>query len=713
MKDKIFGVLQRVGRSFMLPIALLPVAGLLLGVGSSFTNQTMLETYGLTGLIHEGTVIYTVLDIMNQCGSAIFNNLALLFAMGVAIGMAKKEKEVAALSGAIAYLVMNTAISAMINARGGVEAMAPNSTTSMLGITTLQMGVFGGIIVGLGVAALHNRFYKIQLPQVLSFFGGTRFVPIISTAVFLVVGIALFYVWPVVQNAITLLGNLVIRSGYLGTWIYGVTERALIPFGLHHVFYMPFWQTAVGGTAVVDGVTVQGAQNIFFAELASKNTTVFSVEATRFMAGKFPLMIFGLPGAALSMYRTAKPEKRKTVGGLLISAALTSMLTGITEPLEFTFLFVAPAMYVVHCIYAGLSYMLMHILNVGVGMTFSGGLIDLTLFGIMQGNAKTNWIWIVIVGIGYFLLYYFTFYFMITKMNLKTPGREEDDEENKLYTRSDFKAKTGVGPDGSAPAVSDPVSACILEGLGGKANISDVDCCATRLRVTVLDADKVSDATLKASGASGVVHKGNGIQVIYGPQVAVIKSNLVDFMETPEAAAIGPASAKAAAPAPAPARESAPTANAKDAVLVSPMNGVVVPMNEVKDEAFAACVLGDGVAVEPEEGKLCAPADGVIDNVFDSKHAIGMTTTEGVELLLHVGIDTVKLAGQHFTVGVSAGQKVKQGDLLLTFEMDAIKAAGYLCTTPMIVCNTDDYQSIQPLATGPVKAGQKLLEIKA
>ncbi|MCI7191892.1 glucose PTS transporter subunit IIA [bacterium] len=713
MKDKIFGVLQRVGRSFMLPIALLPVAGLLLGVGSSFTNQTMLETYGLTGLIHEGTVIYTVLDIMNQCGSAIFNNLALLFAMGVAIGMAKKEKEVAALSGAIAYLVMNTAISAMINARGGVEAMAPNSTTSMLGITTLQMGVFGGIIVGLGVAALHNRFYKIQLPQVLSFFGGTRFVPIISTAVFLVVGIALFYVWPVVQNAITLLGNLVIRSGYLGTWIYGVTERALIPFGLHHVFYMPFWQTAVGGTAVVDGVTVQGAQNIFFAELASKNTTVFSVEATRFMAGKFPLMIFGLPGAALAMYRTAKPEKRKTVGGLLISAALTSMLTGITEPLEFTFLFVAPAMYVVHCIYAGLSYMLMHILNVGVGMTFSGGLIDLTLFGIMQGNAKTNWIWIVIVGIGYFLLYYFTFYFMITKMNLKTPGREEDDEETKLYTRSDFKAKTGVGPDGSAPAVSDPVSACILEGLGGKANISDVDCCATRLRVTVLDADKVSDATLKASGASGVVHKGNGIQVIYGPQVAVIKSNLVDFMETPEAAAIGPASAKAAAPVPAPARESAPTANAKDAVLVSPMNGVVVPMNEVKDEAFAACVLGDGVAVEPEEGKLFAPADGVIDNVFDSKHAIGMTTTEGVELLLHVGIDTVKLAGQHFTVGVSAGQKVKQGDLLLTFEMDAIKAAGYLCTTPMIVCNTDDYQSIQPLATGPVKAGQKLLEIKA
>ena len=711
MKDKIFGVLQRVGRSFMLPIALLPVAGLLLGIGSSFTNPTMLQAYGLDSIIYQGSAIYTVLDIMNQCGSAIFGNLALLFAMGVAIGMAKKEKEVAALSGAIAYLVMNTAISAMITAQGGVEAMPVNTTTSMLGITTLQMGVFGGIIVGLGVAALHNRFYKIQLPQVLSFFGGTRFVPIVSTAVFLVVGIAMFYIWPVVQNAITLLGDLVIRSGYVGTWIYGVTERALIPFGLHHVFYIPFWQTSVGGSAVVDGVTVQGAQNIFFAELASKSTEVFSVEATRFMSGKFPLMIFGLPGAALAMYRTAKPEKRKVVGGLLISAALTSMLTGITEPLEFTFLFVAPAMYVVHCIYAGLAYMLMHILNVGVGMTFSGGLIDLTLFGIMQGNAKTHWLWVVVVGIAYFFLYYFTFYFMITKGNLKTPGREDDDEETKLFTRSDFKAKTGVGPDGSGVAASDPVSAQILQGLGGKANISDVDCCATRLRVTVIDPAKVSDAVLKGSGASGVVHKGNGIQVIYGPQVAVIKSNLVDFMETPAAAAIGPATE---APAPAPAAAPAAPAGDKkqDAVLGAPMAGTIVPMAEVKDEAFASCALGEGVAVEPAEGKLFAPADGSIDNVFDTKHAIGMTTDSGVELLLHVGIDTVKLGGQHFTAHVANDQKVKKGDLLLSFDMEAIKAAGYLCTTPMIVCNTDEYQSVTPIATGKVKPGQAVLEVK-
>ncbi len=710
MKDKIFGVLQRVGRSFMLPIALLPVAGLLLGIGSSFTNQTMLEAYNLTGIIYPGSILYTILDIMNQCGSAVFNNLALLFAMGVAIGMAKKEKEVAALSGAIAYLVMNTAISAMINAAGGVEAMAENSTTTMLGITTLQMGVFGGILVGLGVAALHNRFYKTQLPQVLSFFGGTRFVPIVCTAVYLVIGIAMFYIWPVVQGWIAMLGNLVINSGYIGTWIYGIIERALIPFGLHHVFYMPFWQTALGGSAVIDGAVVQGAQNIFFAELASKSTEVFSVSATRFMSGKFPFMIFGLVGAALAMYRCARPEKKKVVGGLLISAAMTSMLTGITEPLEFTFLFVAPAMYVVHCVLAGLSYMLMHIFGVGVGMTFSGGLIDLTLFGILQGNAKTNWIWVVIVGIVYFFLYYAVFSFMIRKMNLKTPGREDDDEENKLYTRSDFKAKTGVGPDGSLPVASDcsdSVSALILQGLGGKSNLSDVDCCATRLRITVIDENKVNDQVLKRSGASGVIHKGNGIQVVYGPQVAVIKSNLVDFMESSESDSLEVISV--AVPA---TDTSAVKKTLEDVVVGAHMNGIAMKMSAVADEAFASGALGEGVAIEPSEGKLYAPVDATIEAVFDSKHAISLTTEKGAEILLHIGIDTIKLGGKHFTPHVEEGQKVRKGDLLISFDMEAIKAAGYPLTTPMAVCNSEDYASVKALVTGPVKVGEDILKIQ-
>ena len=704
MKDKIFGVLQRVGRSFMLPIALLPVAGLLLGIGSSFTNETMLAAYGLNSVIHPGTLIYTILDVMSQTGSAVFNNLALLFAMGVAIGMARKEKEVAALSGAVAYIIMNTAIQAMINAAGGVDAMPANSTTTMLGITTLQMGVFGGIVVGLGVAALHNKFYKIELPQVLAFFGGTRFVPIISSIVYLVVGIAMFYIWPVVQSGIAALGALVLASGYAGTFIYGLLERALIPFGLHHVFYMPFWQTAVGGTAIIDGVTVTGAQNIFFAELASKSTTVFSVSATRFMAGKFPFMMFGLPGAALAMYHCAKPEKKKAAGGLLLSAALTAFLTGITEPLEFTFIFVALPMYAVHCVLAGLSFMLMHILNVGVGMTFSGGLIDLVLFGAMQGNAKTHWIWVVVVGAVYFVLYYLIFRFMISKFDYKTPGRD-DAEEVKLYTRADVNARSAASGS-TAPAGDDPVSALIVEGLGGAANLSDVDCCATRLRCTVKDAALVRQDVLKASGASGVICKGNGVQVVYGPKVAVIKAKLEDYLEN---APKTPAAAAAPAPAAAPA---APAAAAKDTVLAACLTGTVVPLAEVKDEAFASGALGDGIAIEPAVGELVAPADGEISSTFDTHHAVGMTTVDGAELLMHIGIDTVKLGGKHFTYLVNEGDKVRKGQPLIRFDIEAIKAEGYPVTTPLIVCNTDEYAAVTPKASGTVKQGDALLELK-
>ena len=698
MKDKIFGVLQRVGRSFMLPIALLPVAGLLLGIGSSFTNETMLAAYGLNSVIHPGTLIYTILDVMSQTGSAVFNNLALLFAMGVAIGMARKEKEVAALSGAVAYIIMNTAIQAMINAAGGVEAMPANSTTTMLGITTLQMGVFGGIVVGLGVAALHNKFYKIELPQVLAFFGGTRFVPIVSSIVYLVVGIAMFYIWPVVQSGIAALGALVLASGYAGTFIYGLLERALIPFGLHHVFYMPFWQTAVGGTAIIDGVTVTGAQNIFFAELASKSTTVFSVSATRFMAGKFPFMMFGLPGAALAMYQCAKPEKKKAAGGLLLSAALTAFLTGITEPLEFTFIFVALPMYAVHCVLAGLSFMLMHILNVGVGMTFSGGLIDLVLFGVMQGNAKTHWVWVVVVGAVYFILYYIIFRFMISKFDYKTPGRD-DAEEVKLYTRADVNARSAASGS-TAPAGDDPVSALIVEGLGGTANLSDVDCCATRLRCTVKDAALVRQDVLKTSGASGVICKGNGVQVVYGPKVAVIKAKLEDYLEN---APKTPAATAAPAPA-APA--------AKDTVLSACLNGTVVPLADVKDEAFASGALGDGIAIEPTDGELVAPADGEISSTFETHHAVGMTTADGAELLMHIGIDTVKLGGKHFTCLVNEGDKVKKGQPLIRFELEAIKAEGYPVTTPLIVCNTDDYAAVAAKASGTVKQGDALLELK-
>lgn len=528
MKDKIFGVLQRVGRSFMLPIAILPVAALLLGLGQSFTNETMLKTYGLLGIMGPGTILYAIFRVMSDAGNIVFANLPIIFAMGVAIGMAKREKEVAALAAAIAFFIMHASISAMIVISGGTGQMLSGATASVCGITSLQMGVFGGILVGLGAAALHNRFYKIELPQVLSFFGGTRFVPIISALVYTGVGILMFFVWPVIQTGIYAVGDLVLRSGYAGTWVYGFMERLLIPFGLHHVFYLPFWQTGLGGTMEVGDRIVEGAQNIFFAQLADPTVEHFAVSATRFMSGKFPLMIFGLPGAALAMYMAAKPEKKKTAAGLLLSAALTSMLTGITEPLEFTFLFVAPVLYGVHCVFAGLAYMLMHVFHVGVGMTFSGGFIDLFLFGILQGNAKTNWIWIVIVGAVYFIVYYFLFRFMIEKMDLKTPGRE-DSEEVKLYRRSDVDAKNKGGAAGNA-AVEDELSQAICRGLGGRKNISDVDCCATRLRCTVFKAELVNDACLKATGASGVIHKGNGVQIIYGPRVTVIKSDLEDYL---------------------------------------------------------------------------------------------------------------------------------------------------------------------------------------
>lgn len=696
MKDKIFGVLQRVGRSFMLPIAILPVAGLLLGIGSSFSNPTTLETYRLDGIIHEGTLLYTILEIMNQTGSAIFNNLALLFAIGVAIGMAKREKEVAALSGTVAYLIMNTTISALISAKGGIEAMPENSTTEVLGITTLQMGVFGGIIVGLGVAALHNRFYKIQLPQVLSFFGGTRFVPIISSLVYLGVGVLMFFIWPAVQSAIAALGTLVLNSGYAGTWIYGIIERALIPFGLHHVFYMPFWQTAVGGTAVIDGAVVQGAQNIFFAELASKSTAVFSVSATRFMAGKFPFMIFGLPGAALAMYRAARPEKKKAVGGLLLSAALTSMVTGITEPLEFTFLFAAPLMYAVHCVLAGLSYMLMHILGVGVGMTFSGGLIDMTLFGILQGNEKTNWIWIVAVGLFYAVIYYFVFSFMIRKFDLKTPGREAGDVEVKLYTRKDMNTEKNT-----AVTSGSKTSMLIVQGLGGRDNISDVDCCATRLRITVADFSKVNKSLLRESGASGVICKGNGVQVVYGPQVSVIRSDLEDYLASPESAAPPEIHAENT-----PEGTETPSEEKRNSfILGAHLSGRIVPLSQVDDDAFSGGLLGDGAAIEPTEGKLYSPADGIVETLFDTCHAISIAADNGCQILLHIGIDTVKLNGRHFTAHVSEKQKVKKGDLLISFDIDAIRNSGYQTVTPLIICNSGDYSSISLESSGIISAG--------
>lgn len=687
MKDKIFGVLQRVGRSFMLPIAVLPVAGLLLGIGSSFTNETTIATYGLQGILGNGTVLHALLMIMSKAGNVIFDNLPIIFAVGVAIGMAKAEKEVAALSAMISFFVMHASINAVLLLAGKVLAdgtIAPDvlegTIASVCGIQTLQMGVFGGILVGLGVAALHNRFYKIELPNALSFFGGSRFVPIISTVTYVGIGILMYFIWPAVQNGIFALGGLVTGTGYFGTLIFGIIKRALIPFGLHHVFYMPFWQTAVGGTMMVDGNLIQGGQNIFFAQLASSDVTHFSADATRYFSGEFIFMIFGLPGAALAMYRCAKPEKKKAAGGLLLSAALACMFTGITEPIEFSFLFVAPMLFAVQVILAGSAYMVAHILNIAVGLTFSGGLLDLVIFGVLQGNAKTSWLRIIPAGIVYFLLYYVLFSFLIKKFDLKTPGREDDDEETKLYTKADVNARRTEAKEGEscsqAENSKDSRSAAIAMGMGGRNNITSVDCCATRLRCSIADSSLVDEKLLKSTGAVGVIVKGQGIQIIYGPQVTVIKSELEAYLaeeHEEDTAEATDGAENMGTKVTAETEASVNLAESKNIAenvhkLYSPFQGVLKPITGAPDEAFASKAMGDGYLVMPENGTVVAPEDGEVMFVFPSKHAIGLKAADGTEYLLHIGVDTVKLNGEGFTVFVSDGQKIKKGDKLMEFD---------------------------------------------
>ncbi|MBR4695156.1 MAG: PTS transporter subunit EIIC [Selenomonadaceae bacterium] len=677
MKDEIFSVLQRVGRSFMLPVAVLPIAGLLLGLGASFTNPTTIKTYGLESIFGDGTMLHALLTVMSAAGGTIFGNLPIIFAVGVAIGMAKAEKEVAALAAMIAFFVMHVSCNATLQITGkilGDGSIAPGvlegTIAQSCGILSLQMGVFGGIIVGIGVAMLHNRYYKIVLPDALSFFGGARFIPIVSTVVFLFVGIAMTFIWPIAQDIIFGLGNVVTGTGYIGTLVFGIVKRALIPFGLHHVFYLPFWQTGVGGSMMVDGQLIQGGQNIFFAQLASPNVTHFSADATRYFSGEFIFMIFGLPGAALAMYRCARPEKKKVAGGLLLSAALTSMLTGITEPIEFSFLFVAPMLFGVQVLLAGAAYMIAHMLNIAVGLTFSGGFLDLFIFGILQGNDKTSWMYIIPIGIVYFCLYYLAFTFLIKKFNFKTPGREDDDEETKLYTKADVNARKAAEADGNE------LSKTIARALGSKRNITSVDCCATRLRCSVADSSLVDQKLLKATGASGVIVKGTGVQVIYGPKVAVIKSNLEEYLVTaPEVEPSTGGAAPSAGPQDTWNLVTNPDggANHGEHKFYAPVSGTAHAITEAPDDAFAGKMMGDGFFIAPSNGTVVAPCDAEVVMVFDTKHAIGMKAADGTEFLIHFGVDTVKLGGKGFEVFVKQGQQVKKGDKLMQVDLDYVR----------------------------------------
>lgn len=703
MKKHLFSLLQRIGQSFMLPIALLPIAGIFLGIGSSLTNTNMLAAYHLKGLMGPGTAPYILFSLLNSAGSIIFDNLPILFAVGVAIGMARSEKAIAALSSIVAFFVMHSTIGSLITYTGRSHSFLTGATTEIVGITSLQMGVFGGIIVGLGVAALHNRFYKIELPKVFSFFGGTHFIPIISAITYVGIGILMFYIWPPIQILINDAGKLVLMSGYGGTFVYGLLERALIPFGLHHVFYMPFWQTAVGGRELVNGQLIEGAQNIFFAELASPDTSHFNVAATRFMSGKFPLMMFGLPGAALAMYTCARPENKKAVGSLLLSAAISSAVTGITEPLEFAFLFVAPPLYVIHCAFAGLSYMLMHMLNVGIGMTFSGGFLDFFLFGILQGNTKTSWLHVIPVGILYFIVYFIVFRVMILKFNYQTPGHEKDN----------------AAPVNNA----DNKSQQILDGLGGLENISDLSCCATRLRVTLHRPSKLNKEKLLATGAAAVVANGDGVQVVYGPEVTVIHARLQDYIAQIIPASSSTADNSAAVPTTsAEVSNPAVSAEAKDSdnlsvadaitdIVYAPCNGTVIPLKEINDVVFSEGYIGEGLAIEPVDGSFYAPFDCSVAMVFDTHHAIALHTANDTELILHVGLDTVKLNGQHLEVFVQEGQKIQKGDLILRADLEGIQSAGCRTVTPVVITGAGGAESVELLKTGPVHIGDAVLKV--
>ena len=552
--------LQRIGKAIMLPIAALPIAGILLGIGGALLGISGLENaptvYQPLIAFVNIPVVTAILTVMNDIGNIVFGNLPILFAVGVAVGLAKKDKGTAALASVFGFIVMNQVISTLLTL--GVTqlgALTPDNVgeygtyvTTNLGIFTLNMSVFGGIITGIVTAILHDRFHEIQLPQVIGFFSGSRFVPIVTAVTMAFVGAILAFLWPIVQNGISVIANLVRDAGFVGTFFYGLIERALIPFGLHHVFYTPFWfGSFVEGQILVNGTwqTVAGANTAYFAQLASMTDLVGATAdtmstvvsgTTRFMAGKFPFMMFGLPAAAFAMYRAAAPSKRKTVGSLLLAAAITSLLTGITEPLEFTFIFVAPALYGVHCVLAGLSFMLMDVFRVFIGMTFSGGLIDFSLFGLLPAGAgvPTRWFMVLLVGVVYAVVYYFLFLFIIKKFNLKTPGRDENEEETKLYTKADYQKKNGSNESNtSAPSGKGEIvekAPAVLAALGGESNIVSVDACITRLRVEVKDKSKVDKNELKSLGAAGVMEVGNGIQAIFGAKADGYKNAINDIL---------------------------------------------------------------------------------------------------------------------------------------------------------------------------------------
>ncbi|QPA31853.1 PTS transporter subunit IIABC [Anoxybacillus caldiproteolyticus] len=666
MMKKMFGTLQKVGKALMLPVAILPAAGILLAFGNALQNPALTDK--IPALKADWIVL--VAKVMEQSGSVVFSNLSLLFAVGVAIGLAGGDG-VAGLAAIIGYLVMNITMSVILGVTPDMIGKDP-AFANVLGIPTLQTGVFGGIIVGILAAYMYNKYFNIELPQYLGFFAGKRFVPIITAVSALVLGIVMTWVWPPVQHGLNAFShNMIDANKTLAAFIFGVIERALIPFGLHHIFYAPFW-FEFGEYVNKAGQVVHGDQKIFFEQLKDG----VPLTAGTFMTGKFPFMMFGLPAAALAIYHEARPENKKVVAGIMGSAALTSFLTGITEPIEFSFLFVAPALFAIHTIFAGLSFMIMHILNVKIGMTFSGGVIDFLLFGVLPN--RTAW-WLVIpVGLVFAVIYYFGFRFAIRKWDLATPGREKATEE----------APTVAADAGDLPYE-------VLSALGGKENIAHLDACITRLRVSVNDIKQVDKDRLKALGAAGVLEVGNNVQAIFGPKSDILKGQIKDIME-------GRAPSRVTEePKPSTSQAAAGTE-----AIAAPLTGEVLPLSEVPDQVFSQKMMGDGFAILPTEGTVVSPVDGKIVNVFPTKHAIGIESTSGREILIHFGIDTVKLNGEGFEALVAQGDEVKKGQPILKVDLDYVKNNAPSIITPIIFTNLSADEIVKVEKQGNVTKGE-------
>lgn len=680
-----FGQLQRVGKALMLPVAILPAAGILLALGNAMHNEQLVSL--APWLKHEVFVILST--IMESAGQVVFDNLPLLFAVGTALGLAGGDG-VAALAALVGYLIMNATIGKVMHisidqifsfADGAKTLSQANKLPQhalILGIPTLQTGVFGGIIMGALAAWCYNKFYNITLPQFLGFFAGKRFVPIVTSLVAIVTGVVLAFVWPPIQEGLNDLSNFLLNKNLvLTTFIFGIIERSLIPFGLHHIFYAPFW-FEFGSYVNQAGEVVRGDQRIWMAQM--KDGVEFTAGA--FTTGKYPFMMFGLPAAAYAIYRQARPERKKIVGGLMLSAALTSFLTGITEPLEFSFLFVAPILYVLHVLLAGTSFLVMHLLDVKIGMTFSGGFIDYILYGLLNWD-RTHALYVIPVGIVYAIIYYFLFTFVIKHMNLKTPGREDEVAETR---------DTSV----------ERLPFDVLDAMGGKDNVKHLDACITRLRVEVLDKAKVDVNALKELGAAGVLEVGNNMQAIFGPKSDQIKHDMALIMKgeitSPSQTMVSEED------------EAVHIDGSRSVTIVAPCDGEVIPLSEVPDQVFSGGMMGDGVGFIPRQSEIVAPFHGKVKALFPTKHAIGIESTDGVELLIHIGIDTVKLNGEGFESFVKVGDEVAEGQLLMKVDLEYLQQHAPSIVTPMIVTNLGERQ-IEVEDVKEVEKGQRVFTV--